>query len=80
MQSRSTSLTGRQWGVQGVNVMPAQLIRPAKSNLKRVMELGNGAVAAHKQATPDLQTGLSYPDAQLIHLYCLVCTAHAFLC
>jgi hypothetical protein len=30
------------------------------------MELGNGAVAAHKQATPDLQTDLSYPDAMLM--------------
>ena len=30
------------------------LIRPAKGDLKRVMKLGNGAVAAHEKATPDL--------------------------
>src|SRR5512135_1663117 len=36
------------------------LICPAKSDLKRVMELGNGAVAAHEKATPDLRTDLSY--------------------
>jgi len=52
------------------------LICPAKSNLKRVMELGNGAVAAHEQATPDLGTYLPYPDPQLIHLH-LLCAAHA---
>src|SRR5258708_6101838 len=53
------------------------LIRPAKSNLKYIIELGNGAVAAHEQATPDLRTDLSYSDAQLIHLHRLVCVAHA---
>jgi len=53
------------------------LIRPAKSNLKRVMKLGNGAVAAHEKATPDLRTDLSYADPQLIHLRCLICAAHA---
>ena len=53
------------------------LIRPTKSNLKYIMELGDGAVATHEQATPDLRTDLSYLDAQLIHLHCLICAAHA---
>ena len=53
------------------------LVRPAKSDLKCVMKLGNGAVAAHEQATPDLGTDLSYPDAQLIHLRCLICATPA---
>jgi hypothetical protein len=54
------------------------LIRPTEHNLQGVMKLGNRAVAAHEQATPNLGTNLSYPDAQLIHLYCLICAAHAF--
>ena len=53
------------------------LICPAKSDLKRVRELSNGAVAAYQKATPDLRTDLSYPDAQLMHLYCLAYAAHA---
>ncbi len=53
------------------------LIRPAKSDLKRVMKLGNGAVAAHQQATPDLGTDFSYPDTQLIGLHRLLCAVHA---
>lgn len=53
------------------------LIGPAECDLKCVVELGNGAVAAHEQATPDLGTNLAYPDAQLIHLHCLICAAHA---
>ena len=44
------------------------LIRPAERNLQRVMKLGNRAVAAHEQATPNLGTDVAYPDAQLIHL------------
>ena len=59
------------------NELMEVLISPAKSDLKRVMELGNGAVAAYQKATPDLRTDFSYPDAQLIHLHCLVRTAHA---
>ncbi len=43
------------------------------------MELGNGAVTSHQQATPDLGADLPYPDPQLIDLHHLVCTAHAFL-
>ena len=46
------------------------LIRPAERNLQRVMKLGNRAVAAHEQATPNLGTDVAYPDAQLIHLHC----------
>ena len=53
------------------------LICPAKSNLKRVMKLGNGAVAAHEQTTPNLGTDLPYPDPQLIYLHRLLCAAHA---
>ena len=53
-------------------------ICPAKSNLKYLMELGNGAVAAHQEATPDLGTDFSYPDTQLIHRYRLIYAAHAF--
>ena len=53
------------------------LIRPAEHNLQHVMQLGNRAVAAHKQATPNLGTDVAYPDAQLIHLYYLLCAAHA---
>ncbi len=53
------------------------LICPAQRNLKRVMKLGNGAVAARQEATPDLWTDLSYPDPQLIHLHRLLCAAHA---
>src|SRR6266581_4550879 len=53
------------------------LICPAESNLKRVMKLGNGAVAAHEKATPDLGADLPYPDPQLIHLRRLLCAAHA---
>ncbi len=43
------------------------------------MELSNGAVTSHEQATPDLGTDFSYPDPQLIDLHRLVCIAHAFL-
>ena len=39
------------------------LIGPAKRNLKRVMELGNGAITSYKKATPDLGTDFPYPDA-----------------
>src|SRR5258708_1462608 len=53
------------------------LIRPAERNLQDVMKLGNRAVAAHEQATPNLGTNLAYPDAQLIQLHCLICAAHA---
>jgi hypothetical protein len=53
------------------------LICQAKSNLKRVMKLGNGAVAAHEQATPDLGADLPYPDPQLIHLRRLLYAAQA---
>jgi len=53
------------------------LIRPAKNNLKRVMKLDNGAIAAYTQATPDLGTDLSYPDPQLKLLHCLICATHA---
>src|SRR6266700_6365844 len=52
------------------------LIRPAKRNLQRVMKLGNRAVAAHEQATPNLGTDVAYPDAQLIHLHRVHCAAH----
>ncbi len=41
------------------------------------MELGNGAVAADQEATPDLGTDPSYPDPQLIHLHHLLYAAHA---
>jgi hypothetical protein len=53
------------------------LIRPAERNLQRVMQLGNGAVAAHEQTTPNLGTDVAYPDTQLIHLHDLICAAHA---
>src|SRR6266571_9419089 len=53
------------------------VIHPAESNLQDVMKLGNRAVAAHEQATPNLGTNLAYPDAQLIHLHGLICAAHA---
>ncbi len=53
------------------------LIGPAKRNLKRVVKLGNRAVAAHEKTTPDLGTDLPYPDPQLIHLRRLLCAAHA---
>ncbi len=53
------------------------LICPSKRNLKRVMKLGNGAVAAHEKAAPDLEADLPYPDPQLIHLHRLLCAAHA---
>ena len=53
------------------------LIGPAERNLKSVMKLGYRAVAAHEQATPNLGTDVAYPDAQLIHLHCLICAAHA---
>ena len=53
------------------------LIRPAERNLQGVMKLGNRAVAAHEQATPNLGTNVAYPDAQLIHLHSLICAAHA---
>jgi hypothetical protein len=58
------------------------VICPAKCDLQGVMKLGNRAVAAHEQATPNLRTNLPYPDAQLIHLHLrwLICAAHAFLC
>jgi len=39
------------------------LIRPAERNLQRVMKLGNRAVAAHEQATPNLGADVAYPDA-----------------
>lgn len=54
------------------------LIRPAERNLERVMQLDDGAVAAYEQATLDLGTDPSYPDAQLIHLHARICAAHAF--
>lgn len=53
------------------------LIRPAERNLQGVVKPGDGAVAAHEQATPNLGTNVAYPDAQLIHLYCLIRAAHA---
>jgi hypothetical protein len=53
------------------------LIHPAESNLQGVMKLGNRAVAAHEQATPNLGTNLPYPNAQLMHLHYLICAAHA---
>ncbi len=53
------------------------LICPAESNLQGVMKLGDGAVTAHEQTTPNLGTDVAYPDAQLIHLYCLIRAAHA---
>ncbi len=53
------------------------LIRPAERNLQRVMKLGKRAVAAHEQATPNLGTDVPYSNAQLIHLHCLICAAHA---
>jgi hypothetical protein len=53
------------------------LICPANSNLKDLMELGNGTVAAHQEATPDLGTDFSYPDTQSIHRHRLICAAHA---
>ena len=53
------------------------LVCPAKRNLKRVMQLDNGAVAAHKKTTPDLGVDLPYPDPQLIHLPRLLCATHA---
>jgi len=60
------------------NEEPVQvLIRPAKSDLKCIMELGNGAVAAHQQATPDLGTDFADPDTQLIDLRRLFYAAHA---
>src|SRR5690349_14888262 len=53
------------------------VIGPAECHLQSVMKLGDRAVAAHKQATPNLGTDVAYPDTQLIHLYCLICAAHA---
>src|SRR5579872_5291487 len=53
-------------------------ISPAKGNLERVMELGNGVVAAHQEATPYLGTDFADPDTQLIDLHRLLCAAHAF--
>ncbi len=52
------------------------LIGPAEGYLKRVVELGNRAVALHEQTTPDLGTHLAYPDAELIDLNCLLCVFH----
>lgn len=52
------------------------LVGPAESYLKRVVELGNRAVTSHEQATPDLGTDFSYPDAQLIDLNCFLCAFH----
>jgi len=53
------------------------LIHPTERNLKSVMKLGNRTVASHEQSTPNLGTDVAYPDAQLIHLHCLICVAHA---
>lgn len=53
------------------------LIRSAKSDLKCVMKLGNGAIAAHQDAAPDLKTDFSDPNPQLIDLHRLLCAAHA---
>jgi hypothetical protein len=55
-------------------------ICPAERNLKRIMELGNRAVAAHEQTTPDLGADFPYPDAELIDLHCLVCAFHPSSC
>jgi hypothetical protein len=38
------------------------LILPVEDHLKRVIRLGNGAVVAHEQTTPDLRTDLLYPE------------------
>lgn len=53
------------------------LVCPVKRNLKRVMQLGNGALAAHEKTTPDLGVDLPYPDPQLIPLRRLLCATHA---
>lgn len=52
------------------------LIGPAEGYLKRVVELGNRAIASHEQATPDLRTNFAYPDAQLVDLNCLLRAFH----
>src|ERR1700730_575945 len=52
------------------------VVCPTERYLQDIMKLGYRAVASHQQATPDLGTDLSYPDTQLIHLNCLVCTFH----
>jgi hypothetical protein len=51
-------------------------ICPIKRDLQDVMKLGNRAIAAYQQATPDLRADLSYPDTQLIDLNCLLCVFH----
>ena len=52
------------------------VVCPTERNLQGIMQLGNRAVAAHEQATPDLGTDFPYPDAQLIDLNRLVCALH----
>ena len=52
-------------------------IRPAHDELQNIMEIGNGAVAANKKASPNHGTNSAQPHAKLIR--CIGCSpfAHA---
>jgi hypothetical protein len=66
------------WFPHAVGLAPNEelvemFIHPAEHDLQGVVKLSYGAIAAYEQATPDLRTDSTYPDAQLINLNCCIC-------
>jgi hypothetical protein len=53
------------------------LICPSKGDLKSLVKISDGAIAAHQEMTPDLRTDISYSATQLINLHHLGCATHA---
>ena len=42
---------------------------PAHGDLQGIMEVGDGAVAAHQEPAPDQRRDLAQPDVELIDFY-----------
>src|SRR5262245_18830193 len=51
-------------------------VSPSRDQLHNIMEIGNGAVAADNEASPNHGTNAAYPHAKLIRCFCGTCSAH----